>query len=522
MTNFDLCANVYAVLKKLKVRTLIICAGARNAALIENLPEDQFNKIFFFEERSAAFYALGLMQQSGAPVAVMTTSGTAAAELIPAAIEAFYQGLPLILITADRPKSYRGSGSPQTINQVGLYSHYVEQSFDWDSSENNFAVKTALQSPVHFNICFDEPLLDKAGGNQKQVHVECKKSDCFPAIDPSKWNQIKNPLLIISQIPADKKADVIQLILKLQAPVYLEALSQLQGHPDISNFVIHSSDVLIKKMFQAGVCESVVRIGGIPTVRFWRDLEWQLGQVPVFNFTDLPFSGLARSSESFQINFKSIVQPNKNKAWDEFKNKNIQLQNIKNSLFIHFPNAEQTCVHNLSKQVGSDPIYLGNSLPIREWDLFSDGLVSDKKDQSIYANRGVNGIDGQVSTYLGWSDGKINSWCVIGDLTAMYDLVSLGLTQPMTSSKKRIVIMNNFGGQIFKRVFNKSQFLNSHQIEFKGWAEMWKWSYMKISDAGDFKNLAQLPKENTVFEIQPDLKQTEDFWIQWDLACKEI
>ena len=312
------------------------------------------------------------------------------------------------------------------------------------------------------------------------------------------------------------------MILKLQAPVYLEALSQLQGNPDVSSLVINSSDVLIKKMFQAGFCESVIRIGGIPTVRFWRDLEWQLSHVPVFNFTDLPFTGLARSSQNFQINFEKIIQPNKNKAWDEFKNKNVQLQDIKNSLYSRFPNAEPTCVHNLSKQVGCDPIYLGNSLPIREWDLFSDALISNKQDQSIYANRGVNGIDGQVSTYLGWSEGKKNSWCFVGDLTAMYDLVSLGLTQPKTASKKRIVIMNNFGGQIFKRVFNKSQFLNTHQIEFKGWADMWKWNYLKISDATDFKHLAQLQQENTVVEIQPDLKQTEDFWTQWDLACKEI
>lgn len=522
MTNFDLCEKVYEVLKKLNVQTVIICAGARNAALIENMPENNFKKIYFFEERSAAFYALGLIQQTGKPVAVITTSGTAAAELLPATIEAFYQGLPLVLVTADRPKLYRGSGSPQSIHHMGIYSHYVEQSFDWDHAESKFQIQTALQSPLHLNICFDEPLIDQSSFDGKEVQVKKIEAPTYPVAESEDWKQIHLPLLIVGQLPVGKVAEVVDLILKLQAPVYLEALSQLQGNPDIASLVLHSSDTLIKKLFQARFCESVVRIGGVPTVRFWRDLESQFKNVPVFNFTDLPFTGLARPSQNFKLSFENLSQLNKNKTWLELKSKNSHLQNLKNELYNQFPDSEQSMVYHLSKQIGFDNIYLGNSLPIREWDLFSEAQVPNKKSQKIYANRGVNGIDGQISTYLGWSTGVQQSWCLVGDLTAMYDLASLGLTVADAKSKKRIVIMNNFGGQIFKRVFDKPHFLNTHQIEFKGWAEMWKWDYIKISAVADFENLSQLQNENIIIEIQPDLKQTEDFWNSWDLACKEI
>lgn len=110
MTNFNLCAHMFSFLKQCDVDTVIICAGARNAPFVFHLEAQNFKQIYFFEERSAAFFALGLMKQKNKPVAIITTSGTAAAELLPATIEAFYQGLPLVLITADRPKTYRHSG----------------------------------------------------------------------------------------------------------------------------------------------------------------------------------------------------------------------------------------------------------------------------------------------------------------------------------------------------------------------------------------------------------------------------
>lgn len=146
MDNIDSARRLIEEVRRLGTRDFCVCAGSRNSPLLAVLGTLVYS---FVDERSAAFFAIGRSKLHGAPVAVVTTSGTAAAELLPAAIEAYYSGIPLIFITADRPARFRGTGAPQSIEQIGLFGVYAE---------------TALQSwsgarPLHLNIEFDEPLL---------------------------------------------------------------------------------------------------------------------------------------------------------------------------------------------------------------------------------------------------------------------------------------------------------------------------------------------------------------------------
>ena len=158
MSNSLVSEQVLGLCSQVGVREIVLCAGARNAPFVKRLSEStQFVVYSFFEERSAAFFALGRMLASARPVAVITTSGTAAAELLPAIIESDYQRMPLIVITADRPRRYRGSGAPQTIVQTGLYSHYVEQELDLEG-EAPAKLEISGRRPVHLNVCFEEPL----------------------------------------------------------------------------------------------------------------------------------------------------------------------------------------------------------------------------------------------------------------------------------------------------------------------------------------------------------------------------
>ena len=139
--NDQLAQQVLQALASLTVREICVCAGARSAPLVLLLERCENVKVYsFFEERSASFFALGRMLQSGLPVAVITTSGTAAAELLPAAIESTYQNLPLIMVTADRPRNFRGSGAPQSIEQVGLFSHYVELALDISADDQDWSL----------------------------------------------------------------------------------------------------------------------------------------------------------------------------------------------------------------------------------------------------------------------------------------------------------------------------------------------------------------------------------------------
>ena len=148
MTNLGAARQVIERVRRAGVRDFCVCGGSRNAPLIAVVTGNVYT---FVDERAAAFFALGRIKRDDKPVAVVTTSGTAAAELLPATIEAFYSGAPLILITADRPARFRGTGAPQAIEQVGIFGVYAETDVDrWNR-----------RLPLHINVEFDEPLIDE-------------------------------------------------------------------------------------------------------------------------------------------------------------------------------------------------------------------------------------------------------------------------------------------------------------------------------------------------------------------------
>ncbi|MGI9239504.1 MAG: thiamine pyrophosphate-binding protein, partial [Verrucomicrobiales bacterium] len=161
----ELASEVLAACSSAGISEFCVCAGARSVGLVVGLERSEGCRVWhFFDERSAAFFALGRMMRGGAPVAVVTTSGTAVAELLPATIEAHYQALPLVLLTADRPPRFRGSGAPQAIEQVGLFSSYAD-CLDVDTTGLDVGdfLSRAIQRgrPAQVNVCFEEPTADQ-------------------------------------------------------------------------------------------------------------------------------------------------------------------------------------------------------------------------------------------------------------------------------------------------------------------------------------------------------------------------
>ena len=147
MSNLAEARRVIALARELGVEDFCVCGGSRNAPLIAVIDR----AFSFVDERSAAFFALGRAKLTERPVAVITTSGTAVAELLPAAVEAHYSGVPLVLITADRPERYRGTGAPQAIEQEGIFGVYASRHPE----------RWTRGGPLHINIEFDEPLIDE-------------------------------------------------------------------------------------------------------------------------------------------------------------------------------------------------------------------------------------------------------------------------------------------------------------------------------------------------------------------------
>ena len=497
MTNLELAQNVLRDMHYHGVREVILCAGARNAPFVHLLGQAPgFKTYSFFEERSAAFFALGRMQATTAPVAVITTSGTAAAELLPACIEADYQRLPLLMITADRPRRYRGSGAPQTIVQPGLFSHYTGGQWDIQGDYHPNTLSTLLERrPVHLNISFDEPLIEGAMTDwnlQTRVPRASSVSDKPYALD------CKSPLVIVGGLSPEEAAHVGPLLADWKRPVYLEGPSRLRGS-------IRTLEVCEKTIPLLNI-DSVIRIGSVPTLRFWRELE--SSNLPVHNFSSLPFSGMARLSEVQPLG--TLPLKPKFDYWNEQeKQKDRDLRRRHDILLKEFPLSEPGWVEWLSKQIPNNArLLLGNSLPIREWDFAARADAT----RDIFANRGTNGIDGLISTFAGVAEEKKSNWAVIGDLSLMYDLSGPWALSQRPLPEFNLAVINNGGGQIFNRMFRDPMFLNAHGMRFDGWAKMWNLDYRLLEQPSDIKPGRQL------IEILPDPQQTEEFWRAWEIS----
>lgn len=521
MKNMELARRVVEELVFAGVREFCLCAGARNSPLVYLLEQSKDLTVYnFFEERSAAFFAMGRIVATDRPVAVITTSGTAVAELLPAAIEATYSSVPLILISADRPKNYRGSGAPQTIEQVGMFSYYIEATFDLDEENSHISLKRlTYKKPIHINICFKEPLLDIP---VEPVPVLEKTSpQRFPESADIKERQIvrdflktHTPLIILGYIPPQFKNIVKNFLMRLSLPIYAETISGLRNDPDLAYLILKSGDSFVPQLFEKKYFDSVFRIGGVPTLRFWRDLEDKYKDTPVLSLSYNYYTGLSREVTHFaDLHFLDYIHDSFERSFQEVFQWDKQLYQSVQVLLEKYPLCEASLIHKLSTRLNFQSLYLGNSLPIREWDL-----ASSYKTQysAVYANRGANGIDGQISTFLGWSKKFEKNWCVVGDLTALYDLSAPWILNQLSTAQRNILVINNKGGQIFKRVFKKDIFLNSHNLNFLHWANMWNMQYHHWPDIPEEFNFS----DRNIIELNPDAKQSELFWNEIDQIYK--
>ncbi|MBI4212587.1 MAG: 2-succinyl-5-enolpyruvyl-6-hydroxy-3-cyclohexene-1-carboxylic-acid synthase [Deltaproteobacteria bacterium] len=530
MGNIHRAREIISALKELGVYEFVVCAGARNSPLAVVLSASSEKLWFHFEERSAAFFALGRARNVHQPVAIVTTSGTAAAELLPATIEAYYSGVPLVLVTADRPKRFRGTGAPQTIDQTHLFSSYVQAKVDVDVQEVFELPPWDGSAPMQVNVCFDEPLIDvdsipllcKEGQGEVDLPhptlpLQRGGGTCPRAMNSfqmniavsSFLNQSQTPLVILGMLESEDRVPVCQFLQKLNAPIYAEAQSGLRESPELADLILRSGEMILER----GSFDAVLRIGGVPTTRFWRDLETKYAPLPVVSISTLPFSGLARESQYFQLStyddlndIHANVSPRRElRALDRERHQKLL------HLFERYPSSEPALVYHLSRQIpkGSH-VYVGNSLPIREWDL---AATYESKAFDVTASRGANGIDGQLSTFLGLCRSDRENWGIFGDLTTLYDLAGPWVLQHMEAMNIRIVVINNGGGKIFDRMFEEKKLLNEHRLSFEPWARMWGLQYERWNTIPE--RISE--HRHAIFELIPDSPQTRGFWDAYEV-----
>ena len=464
MGNVDRASELIDRLVREGVDEFCVCAGSRNSPLLVALAARERLRTFsFVDERAAVFFALGRWKLHGHPVAIVTTSGTAVAEMLPGAVEAFYSGAPLVLVSADRPERFRGTGAPQSIEQLAIFGVYAETSLDsWTRTR-----------PLHVNIEFDEPLIDgevppsasvPAAPSQRGTPQERDAPRGMPTFAGSR------PLVILGAIPAAQRSRVRDFVASLRAPVFAEPLSGLRE--DTSLPLITAGERMIDKL----AFDCVIRIGGVPALRVWRDLE--SASVPVVHYSHLPFTGMPRGSLLPIDALPRELQPCA--ADDAFFAADREYAATLSRILDEEPESELAMFRALSRELAPGTrVYLGNSLPIREWDLAAS---REARSFTYEANRGANGIDGQLSTFLGWCAPDADNVCVVGDLTTIYDLGAPWIVPQLGDVRFRIVVVNNGGGRIFARVpslrvvqptVRQRMIENAHSLRFDAWAAMW-------------------------------------------------
>ncbi|MBN9378806.1 MAG: 2-succinyl-5-enolpyruvyl-6-hydroxy-3-cyclohexene-1-carboxylic-acid synthase [Chlamydiales bacterium 38-26] len=512
----------YHVLQQLQlagVRDICMCPGGRNTPFVEALEGTEIFNVFYWpEERSAAFFALGRSKLTHLPTAVITTSGTAVGELLPAAMEAYYAGIPLLLLTADRPRRFRGSGAPQTAEQVGLFGQYAVFEQDLEADEICNLTDWKKIGVAHLNVCLEEPVASifshkkRMDEDRPRSFIEENTDDTLmmDALDTF-LEESRYPFVIVGAIPENSRENIIHFLMEYGAPVYLEAISGLREEGRLKDIRILCADHIRRMSAQAGYpLDGVLRIGGVPTFRFWRDLENLQGRLKVCSISHLPFSGLSWGSVC-QVNLQKffthyLVKKNSsNDSKDWLKIDQNSHQSLL-TLLQQEPSSEAACVHQLSKIIPPESlIYLGNSLPIREWDAFASYEIYHPH---VFASRGLNGIDGQLSTFFGMCTQKFPNWGIVGDLTTLYDLAAPWILEQLSHVDINLVVINNGGGKIFERMFPNKKIQNRHQIQFKSLAELWNMRYVYYT---------QLPEDipyggHRLIEIRPDEESTTRFW----------
>jgi 2-succinyl-5-enolpyruvyl-6-hydroxy-3-cyclohexene-1-carboxylate synthase len=512
------------------VRHVYISPGSRSTPLVlAAASHPGFSKHIVIDERSAAFQALGCSKASGMPSILICTSGTALANYHPAVIESKQSGIPLIIISADRPPHLRGTGSSQTIDQIKIFSdavlyyHELGEPVHEKRDYNRLtllakqAVDIALNraGPVHINAPFRKPLepskeslLQAENLNRDQVSLSLKKRSItdssggtykLPEEMISLLNDAHRPIIIAGPVdqPGPHSDLVSRLSRNLNIPVIAEPGSQLPG----SLKFISKFDLLLNSKYneKSLLPDLIIKTGQQPFSRSLQVFETENRSIPVLQFLNRDtwqdsFGTVShRSILNNRIPELESLSP-KNQAWqDLWIKKNREAGSaLKNALQSEHNLADGHVIDHFTKSLSTGwDIMTSNSFTIRDLSLFGHGTLHISNS---YVNRGAAGIDGILSTAVGIQHfNQRRMFVFIGDLALLHDSNAL-LNMKESNQPLAITVLNNGGGNIFrmlpvyseKKYFEK-YFQTPQHADFSSLARMHGLSYHFIDSLKKLK-----------------------------------
>ena len=526
------------------VREVVISPGSRSTPLAIAFEAHPNIKTWIHpDERSAAFFALGLIKGSERPVAILCTSGTAAANYTPAIAESQISRIPLIVLTSDRPHELRSVGAPQAINQVNMFANYINFQFDMpvaDGSQEmlntiNYQMQIASQylygphrGPIHFNLPFREPLtpdLEMTENLKSEHKILPHYQKNIDIQDIKNILKDKKGLIIVGDMQHQAVDQILTYATIHDLPILADPLSQLRkyNHPN----VITTYDLLYRSHLNIDA-DFIIRVGK-PVIS--KKLNQWLTRTNAFQilvqnndkidvFPTPPHISYEISANDF---FRSLVnEPTVNrKDWIE-RWQSIEAQSRK-AITQHISQAtdESAFVSTLiQKLTKDDALFVSNSMPIRD----VDNLLFDSEVE-VYANRGANGIDGVISTALGMAVHK-KVTLLIGDLAFYHDMNGL-LMAKLNDIHINVVILNNDGGGIFSYLPQKTAaeqyferlFGTPTGLNFEYTAMLYDFSFKRLNNITDFSQVSFSTMNSYIYEI---LTNREDNLEQHQLLYKKL
>jgi 2-succinyl-5-enolpyruvyl-6-hydroxy-3-cyclohexene-1-carboxylate synthase len=541
----------------LGLKQVVISPGSRSSPLtIAFARHHAVEAIPVLDERSAAFFALGLARATKRPVALLCTSGTAGANYFPAVIEAQESGVPLLVITADRPPEMRDCGSGQTIDQQKLYGSHVDFYHEFAVPEATLPMLRYLRQtvayawertqrpaggPVHLNAPFRDPLSPVENGTADALQGKIDSKSFFSAQNPVAQFPLDMPaptlrlggrgIIIAGPVQPtglDKYVRAVGRIARtLGWPVLADALSPLRNHTRSVPNMVTSYDLIARstELRKELRPTHVLVLHGWPTsksLRQWidqSDAEITLMTKKLQNPDALHGRTrlIACTAEALAGRVKAGARPRGWLAQWLAVNKSLNRRLVRSLGAIDWPfeGKASTLLPGLLPK--GTPVFVANSMPVRDVEYFWP--VGDR-GHGIYFNRGANGIDGTLSTALGIAHGSGRPAVLLtGDLALLHDTNGF-LTLPKFTGSLTVMLINNNGGGIFEHLpvakFEppfEEFFATPQEVDFSKLCATYGVAHVLVKDWKHFSGLlAKLPRRGVrVLELRTDRKRDARF-----------
>ena len=532
-----------------------VSPGSRSTPLtVAVARHPQAQSAIFYDERGAAFHALGYARATGKPAVLICSSGTAVANYLPAVIEAEMDRVPIIILSADRSPELRQTMANQTIDQVGIFGHHVRWFFDFPTPSAEIApnmvlttvdqaVYRAQQSPagaVHLNCMFREPLAPieqpfSAEANAlfqqwqqsdqpytRYLATHLQSSEQTLAELHTLIGRTERGLLLVGQLQNEAEREAVRRLADwLRWPIFADVTSGLRFGWD-SEWLISYFDQALLATSENDSAETILHVGGqFVSKRLLEFCQKYPARHYILHKSDPsrhdPFHAVTwridadlAATVNWLISHSAPSQsPNWIAHWQQ-KNQIIAQLLQKELDQSGQPLSEMGIGRIITQSADSDhALFMGNSMPIRDIDMYGD---SNRPALQIATNRGASGIDGNIATATGFAIGTARpTTAIIGDLTFLHDLSSLSILRHLTRPFILIVV-NNHGGGIFSflpvaqfpDVFEQF-FGTPHPFSFAAMAQAFGMAYHRPKDSAELRSiyrLAQTTSRATLIEIE--------------------